>query len=196
MITSAPITYYKSFVQDPDAAFAALRDELKWEQRETPRQEYYCNDSPEAYVYGTGRGQRTYLPSPYHPIVRAMRADLEKLTGTVFEVCFLNRYLNKRNGLGWHADDSPVMDDARPIGIISLGSEREIWFRPNDREAAVESLKLGHGSLCLMAPGMQDLWRHRIPKASFECGERISLTFRGYVRSEQQLSNPEDNGTG
>ena len=30
--------------------------------------------------------------------------------------------------------------------------------------------------------GMQDTWQHRIPKASFQCGERISLTFRGYVR--------------
>lgn len=87
------------------------------------------------------------------------------------------------------------MDDGRPIGIISLGVERDILFRPKDLDSHVEEpvesvwgvnveptrLTLGHGSLCLMAPGMQDTWEHRIPKSSRICGERISLTFRGYV---------------
>ena len=55
-------------------------------------------------------------------------------------------------------------------------------FRANENPIAFRhTLRLGHGSLCLMAPGMQDTWQHRIPKASFQCGERISLTFRGYV---------------
>lgn len=30
----------------------------------------------------------------------------------------------------------------------------------------------------------QDNWMHRIPKAAFQCGARISLTFRGYVKGE------------
>ncbi len=64
---------------------------------------------------------------------------------------------------------------------MSLGVEREIWFQPNPKNGTVQKLTLGHGSLCLMAPGMQDTWQHRIPKASFTCGERISLTYRGYV---------------
>ncbi len=38
-----------------------------------------------------------------------------------------------------------------------------------------------NGSLCLMHAKMQETWQHRIPKASFSCGERISLTYRGYV---------------
>lgn len=189
MTFTAPITYYPNFVVNPDAALAALRDELDWERRsDAPRCEYYCNDFPKPYVYGRGQGERLYHPRPYHPVILRIRAALEALTFAAFEVCFLNRYLNQRDHLGWHADDSPEMDDDRPIGVVSLGVEREIWFRPKPMPAAkaeqlepLEKLTLGHGSLCLMARDMQDLWQHRIPKASFVCGERISLTFRGYV---------------
>jgi len=188
----APIEYIPGFVPNSDLAFSQLRDELEWERREdAPRNEYYCNDVPKSYVYGQGRGKRLYEPKPYHPVILSIRAAIEARTGTKFEVCFLNRYLNQKDQLGWHADDSPEMDDARPIAIVSLGVEREIWFRPKIAPlpdgiltaADVEKITLGHGSLCLMAPGMQDAWQHRIPKASFLCGERISLTFRGYVLS-------------
>jgi alkylated DNA repair dioxygenase AlkB len=96
------------------------------------------------------------------------------------------------------------MDDARPIVTVSLGVAREIWFRskpkpglrgvaadvvildqsmemPGTLVPSIEKLLLGHGSAAIMAAGMQDTHEHRIPKASFMCGERISLTFRGYV---------------
>lgn len=56
-----------------------------------------------------------------------------------------------------------------PIGGLSL------------QKPPVESLLLQSGSLCLMAPGMQDTHEHRIPKVGAIVGERISLVFRGYV---------------
>lgn len=211
----APVTYIPNFVPDPDVAFARLRDELAWERRDsTPRSEYYCNDSPKPYVYGRGAGRRLYEPRPYHPIILDIRRDLEALTGAKLDVCFLNMYLSQSDQLGWHADDSPEMDDARPVVTVSLGErdpktkkvvEREIWFRsklaPGIRGQtnetvvldqvhtaeglklvpSIEKLLLQHGSAAIMLPGMQDTHEHRIPKASFHCGVRISLTFRGYV---------------
>jgi alkylated DNA repair dioxygenase AlkB len=126
-------------------------------------------------------GVREYLPLPWHPAMLDMKSKLESHTLTSFEVCFLNGYENSKDQLGWHADNSDTMDDARPIAILTLGAEREIWFRENGNDETRESLVLGHGSLCLMAAGMQDTHEHRIPKAGFECGPRISLTFRGYV---------------
>jgi alkylated DNA repair dioxygenase AlkB len=195
---NAPVIYLPKFVPNPDEAFASLKQELAWERRDyTPRSEYYCNDSPRPYDYGRGAGRRRYHPSPYHPVILTIRKDLEARTGAVLDVCFLNMYLDQSDQLGWHADDSPEMDDARPIVTVSLGVEREIWFRPkrirvDGREVrpvptpgidvdAVEKLKLEHGSAAIMASGMQDNWEHRIPKAGFQCGVRISLTFRGYV---------------
>ncbi len=179
------VLYTPKFVVDPDEAFRALRDELDWERRgSTPRSEYYINtlgDIP--YKYGSGQGVREYLPRPMHPIIKSMLHELKVMTGGVtFDVCFLNRYHNQSDHLGWHADDSPEMDDTRPIAIVSLGVEREIWFRSIANPQDLYKKKLEHGSLCLMSAGMQDTHQHRIPKAGFECGERISLTFRGYVK--------------
>ncbi len=185
----APIEYLPGILNkaDADELFTNLSTKLNWEKRDAPRQEYYCNDVPAPYIYGTGAGERTYLPQPFTPDIRVLRLLAEMLANAKLEVCFINRYLNQKDQLGWHSDNSPEMDDARPIVIISLGVEREIWFRdmPVNGVASavdvVEKLKLGHGSVCIMAAGMQDTHQHRIPKASFECGERISLTFRGYV---------------
>ena len=180
----APISYEPSFVANPAEAFRALWEELQWERRgTTPRREYYANDVPVPYQYGKDVGVRQYLPKPWHPVMLTLREQLEAHTGTRFEVCFLNGYQDQSDSLGWHADDSPEMDPKRPIAIISLGAEREIWFRPQDDKLAVDKLKLGDGSLCLMNAGMQmpGGWYHRIPKAGFVCGPRISLTFRGYV---------------
>lgn len=207
---AAPITYIPGFISDPQAVFSRLWEELAWVRHDkVPRREYYSNDYPIPYGYGKGMGFRTYEVQPWHPDMRAMQDTLQGMTGSKFEVCFLNGYEDQSDFLGYHADDSPEMDDERPIAIISLGAEREIWFKRQDheieysilRDTEVESLdaipegdlailkakygevvkvKLESGSLCLMHTHMQERWFHRIPKAGFVCGERVSLTFRGF----------------
>lgn len=190
MLKHTPVTYEPNFVTDPDTAFKRLREELDWQQRgNTPRLEYYWNRYPVPYTYGSGRGVRTYDPQPQHPVIADILSQLKARTGIDYDVCFLNLYPDQSNHLGWHADDSPEMDDSKAIAVVSLGVAREIWFReklslplaeiPPTRE--VEKLTLGHGSLALMSAGMQDTHEHRIPKAGFLCGARISLTCRGYV---------------
>lgn len=198
-----PYIYERDFMAKSvaDDAFARLRDELAWVRRgQTPRMEYYVNRYPVAYTYGVGEFARTYEPMPTHPVIIAIQNALLLHTHIGFDVCFLNRYTDQSQHLGWHSDNSPEMDDTRPIAIVSLGVERLIYFREIDRPKrvvvngneqedgliptpdVVGRLTLGHGSLCLMEPGMQDTHQHRIPKAGYHCGERISLTFRGYVQ--------------
>jgi alkylated DNA repair dioxygenase AlkB len=200
---AVPIEYVRKFVTDPASVFDRLWSELDWQRRDlTPRLEYYCNDFGVPYTYGRGAGVRTYEPQPYHPVILEIRENLEALTGTKFEVCFLNGYRDGSDQLGWHADDSPEMDDERPIAIVSLGARREIYFKPQhpvlykcfsgfvDPELVypVTKLWLDSGSLCLMLPGMQDTHFHRIPKSSVaNCGPRVSLTFRGYVNAVSEL---------
>lgn len=182
--------YIEKFVPDPDIAFAALK-KLDWERRgDAPRSEYYCNDYGDAYTYGRGAGRRTYEPRPMHEQIWIARRLLEQFCDCKFDTVFLNRYLDQRDHLGWHSDDSPEMDDARPVVSVSLGIEREIWIRPRPTGAPTLATTgdrtvrrtLAHGSAFIMPPGFQDLYQHKIPKASFMCGERISLTFRGYLR--------------
>ena len=138
---------------------------------------------PVPYTYGRGAGVREYMPSAWTPELLVVKKAVEARIGSPMEVCFLNGYDDAKDHLGWHADDSAEMDDERPIAIVTVGSAREIWFRPNIDTLSVDKLVLGSGSLCLMAAGMQDTHQHRIPKAGFICGPRVSLTFRGYVRT-------------
>ncbi len=178
-----PIRYVPHFISDPIEVCKTLREELAWVRREnTPRCEYYTNDFEQPYTYGEGRGVREYRPQPTHPLLDSLRHRVEQETGSIFEASFLNLYLDQRDHLGWHADDSPELDDGRPIAILSFGVEREIWFKPIvPSDGLVTKLTLGNGSLCLMLPFMQKSWKHRIPKASFTCGIRISITMRGYA---------------
>lgn len=178
------ITYIPAFVADQQSKFQVLWDELDWQRRGlTPRREYYCNDVPVPYVYGAGDFARSYDPQPLHPVIDQLTKQAEEHLNTSFQVAFLNGYENARDQLGWHADDSPEMDDARPIAIITLGAQREIMFRELSNPTDVKKMMLAPGSLCVMAPGMQDTHQHRIPKCGYECGPRISITLRGFVKS-------------
>lgn len=178
------IIHHTDYVALPTLLLDTLRDDLDWERRsDAPRGEYYVNDSGAPYTYGRGRGVRTYLSKTWHPYMLSLRVGLEKYLSTgPFDACFLNRYENERDHLGWHADDSPEMDHARPIAVISLGAERDLEFRPKGGTQAVHRVHLTNGSLLVMPAGMQRDWEHRIGKSSSKCGLRISLTYRGFVK--------------
>ncbi len=176
------ITYKSEFIEIPHLKFVALVNELDWIRvGSTPRMEYYCNEVEADYTYGKGNGIRTYTRMPWSKTLLEIKKNAEEELGVSFEVAFLNRYLNSKDHLGWHADDSPEVDPERPIAIISLGAEREIWFKENN-STDVKTLKLANGSLCVMKPGMQSTHIHRIPKANYDAGPRISVTLRGYKK--------------
>ncbi len=192
-MTSPPITYIPDFIPNPQKAFEMLWNNLEWQHRpNTPRLEYYCNDFETPYTYGKGQGARTYEAQPYIPMIWLIRALVEHTASSRFEVCFLNGYKDGSDHLGWHADDSPEMDDAKPIAIVSLGATREIYFRPQNDKLDITKLWLEPGSLCLMNPGMQLTHFHRIPKSSVHnCGPRVSLTFRGYNADSKEKGGSE-----
>lgn len=188
-IAGVPVRYAPEWVAEPHEVFATLWNELDWVRHPlVPRREYYTNLLGVDYAYGANAYSRVYASQPLHPAIRNLLENLELDLGTKFEAIFLNGYDDEKDHLGWHADDSPEMDDGRPIAIVSLGASRDIWFRNwgtlPQAEITVTRLRLGNGSLCLMDPGMQDTHQHRIPKGDRVCGPRISLTFRGYVPKE------------
>jgi hypothetical protein len=177
------IEYVKGFIENDKEVFSNLLNTLAWVRIDkTPRMEYYCNDVNVSYTYGKNAGRRSYNVMPWSDTLLKVKGLVEKKLNTKFEVAFLNRYENSKDQLGWHADDSPEMDDDRPIAIISLGAIREIWFREMENKEDILKIKLESGSLCIMKPGMQETHYHRIPRADKEVGPRISITLRGYKR--------------
>lgn len=189
-LTTVPVDYYPDFLKAVGPAneiFTQLDQELDWVQKPgVPRGEYYANDTNETYTYGQPPHARTYTPQIWHPVLLEIRTALLRLIGTNLDVCFANRYPTSRDHLGWHADDSPEMDQTAPIVTVSLGGERLIEFLEigQPRETR-QSLMLEHGSAAVMRPGMQQTWQHRIPKAGFVVGPRISLTYRRYIDPEK-----------
>lgn len=179
----------------PSPRLAALigvpsrQGEIPWIRRTEARQECFMSYAPRTYTYGSGRGVRTYESVPMTlPIMKMARFTLPRMLDCANElnVCFLNRYADQHQHLGWHADDDPGTDHDCPIVVVSyyerpLVDAREIWIRPNGHTGPIPPewrQSLAHRSVFVMPPGMQQTHQHRIPKHDRECGARVSLTFR------------------
>lgn len=161
----------------PGTLLEDLHNEIAWEQRDAPRKECFMSTKSSPYTYGKGAGERTYHPNAFTSIVNCISGMTDHYDCGGFDLCFANYYGGPRDHLGWHADDSPYIDHTAPIAVVSVGAEREIWFRENGSDV-IEKLVLTDGSLLIMKPGMQMTHQHRIPKHGAECGARLSLTFR------------------
>lgn len=180
--TKCPIELYESNLDLSIVRAMAEKawTDFPWEKRDAPRKECFYSTLGLSYTYGSGRGERTYHPFPFSELMRDWTNEVENFLCSSFELCFANGYEGEREHLGWHADDSPEVDDLRPIAVLSLGAEREIWVRPRGGDyATVEKILLPSGSLFVMKAGMQDEYDHKIPKSDRKCGYRVSLTWRG-----------------
>jgi alkylated DNA repair dioxygenase AlkB len=176
--------YFHDFIEPTiaTAECARLWDGLSWEEREgAPRREYWSNDFSAPYRYGNEEHGRTYPARAWDYNVRAYMEEINRAHEIALNCCFINGYAHQRQHLGWHADDSEEMSHDIPVAVVSLGAEREIWFRPKDDDKSVSKQMLGNGSLLIMPPGFQRLYQHRIPKADRVVGPRISLTYRGLL---------------
>lgn len=172
--------YFPNYLTSPETYLQSLM-ELEWLSVTEARKEYFMSDVPRAYTYGVGEFAREYHSREFSDVVASIRDSLN--VDRTYNVCFLNRYDNQRNQLGWHADDSPMMDGDHPIAVVSFGAEREIWWRLFGAKGEVpkgDRKLLKSGSLFEMPAGFQSTHQHRIPKCDRACGVRVSLTFRRY----------------
>lgn len=191
-IVYMPVVYFNNFLQGTQDMCLATLLKMDWVQagEKAPRKEYYVHDDGKPYTYGSGEFARTYQSQPTNSVIEYIRRRLNLMNGSTdgvphkpynFNVVFLNLYEHAHHHLGWHADDSPEMNPDHPIVTVSLGAEREIWFRSYAEKERVAKLRLGHGSMAMMLSGMQQTHQHRIPKSDRGCGPRVSLTFRNYI---------------
>lgn len=181
--------YVPGFVPaaEADAMLAALRGELEWFSVQARRREYFMARDEVDYNYLEGKAADgfSYRSREFHPAVEGLVANINGSLGSRLDLCFLNMYEDQFDSLGWHADDHMLIDQTDPIAVVSLGAEREIWWKEKSAKGAVPPENrqlLGHGSLFVMPAGFQALMYHRIPKHDRPCGPRISLTFRTLLR--------------
>ncbi|HEV8308203.1 MAG TPA: alpha-ketoglutarate-dependent dioxygenase AlkB [Methylomirabilota bacterium] len=172
---------------EADAALAALRDELTWEQRQIvlfgrqilqPRLIAWAGDL--GYRYS---GQ-TLEPRPFTPTAGRLLARVRARTGVPFNHVLANRYRSGDDSMGLHADDEPELGPDPQVAIVSLGAVRRLIVRPRrKRDAERHDLGLGHGALLVMGGTCQRHYVHGVPRRPGIEGERISLTFRRLLRA-------------
>lgn len=176
------ITYKAGFVE---SGLITISDDIKWNDEQFARRECFMSDIERDYQYI--ENGPVYKSIAMHPVVKMIMEKINYLYGYKLDVCFLNYYIDKTKALGWHADDSHPIDQTQPIAVVSLGSEREIWWKPMDFKGTIPNewkQLLEDGSLFIMNAGMQDTHKHRIPKHDKECGPRLSLTFRCWKKED------------
>jgi alkylated DNA repair dioxygenase AlkB len=165
-----------------DALFETLRTTIAWEQEEilifgarrlVPRLVAWHGDPGTSYVYSGTRHE----PRRWTPPLLEIRELAERLTGHRYNSVLLNRYRDGNDGMGWHADDEPVLGREPAIASVSLGATRRFKLR-HQRSDTITALDLPHGSLLLMAGPTQHHYVHAVPKTARAVGERINLTFR------------------
>ena len=187
-----PPVYIPNFVSGTVGTY--LRD-VPWERHTATRSEcFMAPGKPYEYTYGSGRGVRSYWSVPFAAGVDVLMGTLNSYLGEnpwlgkypgwgPMTGCFLNRYDDNKEFLGFHADNFVGMDHTKCVAVVSFGEPREIWWRENDVKGDVPLANrqlLGNGSLFLMPPGMQHTHQHRIPKGDRTMGPRVSLTYRAF----------------
>ena len=165
--------------------YTHLLAEIPWKNDEavifgkriiTARKVAWYGDSNFSYTYsGTTKQALTWTPD-----LLALKAAVERLTGTVFNSCLLNLYHDGNEGMAWHSDDEKSLGRDSTIASISLGAEREFRFKHKRSDDKV-SVLLESGSLLVMQGTTQTHWLHSIPKSKKIKSPRINLTFRTMV---------------
>lgn len=163
--------------------FNHLFNDIIWLEATPARKEYFMSLELLSYTYGSGKSARTYKSECFTEPTKELLDKLNNDYNANYNVCFLNRYDNQRNFLGWHADDSPEMNPEHDIAVVSFGAEREIWWKKQDYKGVIPNENkqlLNDCSIFIMPAGFQKDYFHKIPKCDKDCGVRISLTFRNY----------------
>jgi alkylated DNA repair dioxygenase AlkB len=168
MITG--VTIKDSFVEVPQDLYTFLQRTVNWDERMVARM---TASYGKAYNY-------SQMEYPFQP----MLPELEYLTHRIAEEisfvpnnCLINFYIDGKSKMGFHSDQTNILDAGTGIAIVSLGETRTLKFRSIGDPSQTESYELPSGSLIYMTQEVQSLWQHAVPKTDTENG-RMSLTFR------------------
>lgn len=164
------ILYISGFIADPASLFDFLVANVSWDESMAARK---TASFGKAYNYS----QMHYPFQEFPPEIAAIIPKLEPIIGFEANNCLINYYLDGKSKMGFHSDQTDILEAGTGIAIISIGEARDLKFRNIQDPEALVVYTLEPGSLFYMTQEIQDKWQHAIPKSNTENG-RISLTFR------------------
>jgi alkylated DNA repair dioxygenase AlkB len=164
------ITYIENFIDNPTELFNILTTTVKWDERMTARK---TASFGKAYNY-------SQIDYPYQDFLPELKVIIEKLKPVIgFEPnnCLINFYMDGKSKMGYHSDQTDILETDTGIAIVSIGEPRNLKFRNIENPDQFLNYEMTAGSLVYMTQEIQTKWQHSIPKSDTENG-RISLTFR------------------
>lgn len=166
---------------DANYYFQQLRQYTPWTQDEIqiagrpvkiPRLQAWYGDA--GYSYSGLK----LTPLPWTPVLRQIKAQVEAVSGALFNSVLVNLYRDGDDSVGWHSDDEPELGDEPVIASLSLGARRDFSLRQKKPGSGRLKLQLDDADLLVMGGALQHNWQHQLPKTRLPVGERINLTFR------------------
>ncbi len=177
----------QEFYSKPEAnrVFSTFLAELAWQEElifiygrwcQVPRLTCWYGDPEATYCYS----RLDHQPKPWTTELQAVRLQLERQCGCLFNSVLGNLYRNGQDSMGCHADDEKELGINPIIASLSLGDERLFKLKHCNRQAKLD-IQLGHGDLLIMAGTLQHHWQHSLPKTRKSKSPRINLTFRNIL---------------
>jgi alkylated DNA repair dioxygenase AlkB len=164
------ITYIENFIDNPTELFNILTKTVKWDERMTARK---TASFGKAYNYS----QINYPYQEFLPEIETIIKQLKPFIGFEANNCLINFYMDGKSKMGYHSDQTDILETDTGIAIVSIGEPRILKFRNIENPDKFLTYELTAGSLVYMTQEIQTIWQHSIPKSNTENG-RISLTFR------------------
>lgn len=164
---------FENAVADADGLLRIALEAPDWDERIRSRK---TASYGRAYNYSG----LSYAERPFPAWLNPVRQQLNSLVARRFNNCLLNLYADGTSGLGWHFDSYELLQRDSPVVIVSLGAERTLQFRSRTDLKVRWETPMQHGDALSMEASVQDLWLHRVPRASDSSRPRISLTFRDF----------------
>jgi alkylated DNA repair dioxygenase AlkB len=117
-------------------------------------------------------------PMPWTDELLRIREMVEPLAGIKFNSVLLNYYRDGNDSVAWHSDKESILGKRPVIASVSFGQVRSFDIRNKLDHKEHYSVRLEHGSLLMMKPGLQEAFEHRIAKSARPMKARVNLTFR------------------
>ena len=164
------IVYVEDFWVDSDTLFHYLVENVDWDERMASRK---TASFGKAYNYS----QIEYPALPMPGLLVEICQKLKNAIGFEPNNCLINYYLDGKSKMGFHSDQTDILEDGTGVAIVSLGEKRILRFRNILHPETIQDYALPSGSLLYMDQAIQKEWQHAIPKTDTS-NSRISLTLR------------------
>ena len=162
--------YEDAFVPSSASLYDFLENHVNWDSSMRARK-------TASYGVAYNYSQMQYPYQEFLPQLDQIRLQIATKLGFVPNNCLINFYLDGQSKMGFHSDQTDILEAGTGVAIVSLGETRTLRFRENADKTNTMDYPLASGSPFYMTQEVQEVWQHAVTKSSTEKG-RMSLTFR------------------